>query len=39
MRWRRQMASQRVVAGFDSATTLLKALSSYNAGGDLPLAL
>ena len=31
------MKPQRIVAGFDSATAMLRALSSYNAGGDVPL--
>ncbi|HIY41642.1 MAG TPA: hypothetical protein H9836_10985 [Candidatus Nocardiopsis merdipullorum] len=32
------MKPQRIVAGFDSATAMLRALSSYNAGEDVPLA-
>lgn len=31
------MKPQRIVAGFDSATAMLRALSSYNAGEDVPL--
>lgn len=32
------MKPQRIVAGFDSATAMLRALSSYNTGEDVPLA-
>lgn len=32
------MKPKRVVAGFDSATSMLRVLSAYNAGRDLPLA-
>ncbi len=38
MRRRGRMTPERSVAGFDSATSLLRTLSSYNAGGDVPLA-